>query len=183
DFFRQVSSKYGTSPYAADAYYWRAFALYKTEETANYSAALAALDEQKKRFPNASTRDDGEELATRIRGIQARSGDSEAAAEIARRAKAKDSGSKEPIDMKARLAAINALMQMNSEQAVPILKRILAKRDEASAPLRERALFILSQKPGDDTVDLLVDVSRNDPSSDVREKAVSWLSQVPGERS
>lgn len=187
DLFGQISERYPQSVYAGDAYYWRAFALYKRGGDSEYRQALAALETQKERFPDAATRADADALATRIRGLLARSGDSDAAQDIAEEARkigdATDPGTGTDTDLDTRLAALNALMQMNESQAVPILKRILAKRDAKSEPLRERAVFILSQHPSDETVDVLVDVSRNDPSGDVREKAVWWLSQVPGERS
>jgi HEAT repeat protein len=81
-----------------------------------------------------------------------------------------------------RTAALNALLQMNAEQAMPILQQVLARRDPCSAPLREKAVFLLSQKRTSETENTLLSVARNDPSPDVREKAVFWLSQVPTER-
>ncbi len=185
ELFAQVYQRYPQSAQAADAYYWRAFALYKRGEDANYRTALEVLEEQKSLFPNAPTRKEADALATRINGMLARGGDSEAVkkiTELAGKPQAKPSRT-DDVDEEIRLEALSALMQMNSEQAVPILKGILAKRDAKSESLRERAVFILSQQPGEDTVDLLVDVANNDPSSDVREKAVSWLAQVPGDRS
>jgi HEAT repeat protein len=81
-----------------------------------------------------------------------------------------------------RTAALNALLQMNADQALPVLQQVLARRDPCSAPLREKAVFLLSQKRTSETENTLLSVARNDPSTDVREKAVFWLSQVPTER-
>ena len=77
-----------------------------------------------------------------------------------------------------RLLALNALMQMDSEQALPILKSVLAKRDSSSVCLRARAVFIASQKRSPETSSLLLDAARNDPSSEVRAQAVQWLGQI-----
>jgi hypothetical protein len=41
---------------------------------------------------------------------------------------------------------LNALLQMDAESAVPIIKQVLQKRDECSVELREKAVFLLSQK-------------------------------------
>ena len=82
-----------------------------------------------------------------------------------------------------RVAALNALLNMNPRKAVPILKDVLARRDECSAPLREKAVFLLSQKHTEETVQVMLDVARNDPEPEIREKAVFWLSQVPGDES
>jgi HEAT repeat protein len=61
---------------------------------------------------------------------------------------------------------------------VPILKQVLAKRDACSAGLREKAVFLLSQKRTPETEDIMLDVVKNDPSREVRKKAVFWLGQV-----
>src|SRR6202008_4098310 len=56
----------------------------------------------------------------------------------------------------------------------------LARRDACSGALREKALFIVSQKQSPETANILMGVARSDPDSEIREKAVFWLSQVPG---
>ncbi len=81
-----------------------------------------------------------------------------------------------------RVAALNALLQMDAERAVPILTRLLERRDPCSAGLRRKAVFLVSQKRGAQTADLLLNIARNDPDKEVREQAVFWLSQVPDER-
>ena len=81
-----------------------------------------------------------------------------------------------------RIAALNALLQMNAERAMPILKQVLAKRDACSASLREKAVFLVSQKRTPETENVLLDVVSNDPSREVRKKAVFWLGQVNTDR-
>lgn len=77
-----------------------------------------------------------------------------------------------------KIAAVNALIQMDSEKARPILQRILARRDAGSACLRQKAVFLVAQGGGEGTEDILLETTRNDPDPEVREQAVFWLSQV-----
>ena len=80
-----------------------------------------------------------------------------------------------------RITALNALMQMDSERAVPILKQVLERRDEGSLDLRRKAVFLIAQKRTAETEDIMLSVARSDPSAEVRAEAVMWLSQVPTE--
>lgn len=79
-------------------------------------------------------------------------------------------------------AALQALMQIDTDRALPILRRVLEKRDECSVALRKQAIFVLSQHDVEDAEDLMIDVARNDPDDEVKESAVFWLSQVGTER-
>ena len=81
-----------------------------------------------------------------------------------------------------RVAALNALLQMDADRAVPILRRVLARRDPCSEVLRRKAIFLVSQKQTSETEDILLAAARNDPDDEVRQQAVFWLSQVGTER-
>ena len=81
-----------------------------------------------------------------------------------------------------KLAALNALQQMDDERARPILQRVLARRDAASACLRRKAVFLIAQQDAAGTEDILLQAVRSDPDREVREQAVFWLSQVGTER-
>jgi HEAT repeat protein len=176
--FRDVAARFPRAPRAADALYYEAFARYRAGGTRNLRAALAVLDTQRRRYADASTRDDAAALATRIRGELARAGDAEAAATVAGDARAAAAACPRGGDEDERVAALNALAQMEGGQAVPVLERVLARRDACSAPLRRKAVFLLSQQRGAETADALLRVAQNDPDREVREQAVFWLSQV-----
>jgi HEAT repeat protein len=178
--FAEISERYPRSEYAADAPYWRAFALYKAGRDDDLREALKALKAQERRFPRASTIADGRELAIRIRGVLAKNGDLESAEEVSRAAAQPCDRDDEDNDIRA--AAMNALLQMDAESALPIIKQVLQKRDECSVALREKAVFLLSQKQSSETEELLLDIIRNDPSRSVRAQAVFWLGQVRTER-
>jgi HEAT repeat protein len=203
DLFAQVPTRFPKSGYAADAYYWRAFALYRLGGTAQLHAALQSLDRQRTQFPKAATRGDANALARRIQGELARRGDQAAAAQIAAAAEdavhapeppeppeppdapeppeSGDSRCSEDDD-DTKLAALNALMQMDDERARPILKRVLARRDAGAVCLRRKAVFLIAQESAAGTEEILLDAARNDPDHEVREQAVFWLSQVGSDR-
>lgn len=179
EMFRQVRQRYPSSSYAPQTLYFQAFALYRIGEEEELRSANDALRELQREYPDSPVaREDARTLQTRIEGALARLGDADAAGGIVEQATGEGCGD-------IRMAALNGLLQMRSEQALPILQKVLANRsdDACSLEMREKAVFLLAQHArGDDVVDVMLDVVRNDPSSEVREKAVFWLSQVPGER-
>lgn len=77
-----------------------------------------------------------------------------------------------------KLAALNALQQMDDARARPILKRVLARRDPASLCLRRKAVFLIAQEDAAGAEEILLETARSDPDHEVREQAVFWLSQV-----
>jgi HEAT repeat protein len=201
--FGQVISRYPRSTRAPQAMYWQAFALYRTGDTKNLQAAITVLDRLRSNYPDAGVRD-ADNLAARIDGELAQRGDAAAAqrnqarADSARSEKDKDKdrsvrrgrdrdGDQVPPgcegygDDDPRMIALNALLQMNAESAIPILRDVLKRRDPCSAIMRRKAVFIVSQKRTPETSRILLDAVRNDPDKEVREQAVFWLSQVPGE--
>ncbi|MEP6733542.1 MAG: HEAT repeat domain-containing protein [bacterium] len=179
--FAEIGRRYPKSAYAPDAPYWRAFALYRIGGEDELREALSEIDSQQQHFPKAKTVADGKTLAVRINGALAKMGNEGAAVEITKRA-AKGVDCPREGDDDMRMAAMNALLQMDAQNALPIIKEVLRKRDACSSALREKAVFLLSQKQTPETEDLLIDVERNDPSASVREQAVFWLSQVHTEK-
>jgi HEAT repeat protein len=180
--FAEISAKHPRSEYAPDAPYWRAFALYRLGREEDLREALKSLETQEERFPRATTIADARELATRILGALAQQGDVKAAEELSRRAAKNRPCVRDENDSEIRAAAMNALLQMDAEGALPIIKQVLQKRDECSIALREKAVFLLSQKRSPETETLLIDVTKNDPSESVRGQAVFWMGQVKTER-
>jgi hypothetical protein len=53
-----------------------------------------------------------------------------------------------------RIAALNALLQMDADRALPILERVLARRDACSVGLRRKAVFLVSQKGNSKAADM-----------------------------
>ena len=232
ELFAQVRAKYPKSTYAADAYYWEAFALSRDGSSARLRRAVSLLDAQAKEYASAGTVKSGEArtLATRLKGQLARGGDPDAAADVvesavsagvvsgsmatavsaARRAEvtgrraeldaaraARDAqrlvsaggrrtgdtppGCKDEED-DDRIEALNALMQMNADQAMPILKKVLERRDQCSELLRRKAVFLIAQKRTEESADLLLKAAKTDPDDETRSQAIFWLSQVSGDK-
>jgi HEAT repeat protein len=206
DLFGQIPTRFPRSGYVADAFYWRAFSLYRLGGSSQLRAGLAALRTQRERFPKAATRGDAAALERRIQGELARRGDSQAAEDITRAAQDAVEPPEPPEPPEApkapeppeppsgrdsrcenegddtKLAALNALQQMDDERARPILRRVLARRDPASVCLRRKAVFLIAQQDAGGTEEILLDAARTDPDHEVREQAVFWLSQVNTDR-
>lgn len=180
--FQQIRQSHPRSRYTPDALYWEAFARYRTGRSDQLRMALGGLDTQRSRYPNAGTRRDADQLAARIRGELARQGDAQAAENVTVDARQAAQCRGRGGDDDTRMAALNALLQMDAEQAMPLLRSVLARRDACSEALRSKAVFLVSQKGGTDAEDLLLSVARTDPSSEVRGQAVFWLSQTGTER-
>lgn len=184
--FGRVANRYADADVAGDALYWQAYALYRQGGTSDLKAASKALKAHKDKYPKAGTRGDADALATRIDGTLARQGDAGSAERIGRQADAaaRDSGcvKSEDDDDDMRIAALNALMQMDADRALPVLRQVLARRDACSAPLRRKAVFIVSQQRSGETENMLLAAARTDPDNEVREQAVFWLGQVRSER-
>ncbi|MDH5758322.1 MAG: HEAT repeat domain-containing protein [Gemmatimonadota bacterium] len=176
--FAELRRDHPRSGYVPDSYYWQAFALSRQDRQDGFRQALELLDTQRERHPDARTARDARELRVRIEDRLARRGDAGAAEAIARQA-AGPCGEEDEV----RAAALSALLHMNSERAIPILREILQRRDECSVDLRRQAVFLVSQKMTDESVEVLLDLAhRNpDPDPEVRQQAVFWLSQVRGE--
>ncbi len=167
--FKQIIDRWPTSTYVPASLYWRASALTRLGGPDDLREAERILQEHDRRFPNAGTVADSKALATRIRGELARMGDERSAANITEQARRTSqpcpSGDD---DDDVRVAAINALQQMDGSRALPILREVLKKREACSEPLRRKAVFILSQQESQEAGYLLLVTALNDPSAEVR---------------
>ncbi len=210
--FSQIYDRYPKSDYAADAYYWEATARYRIGSTSSLRTARQVLDLQREAFPEARTREDANELIARINGQLARRGDEAATTEVpaaaesvaggrnsssaaaardaaraeedrARRGTRGRSGSAcRDDDDDEKMAALNALLSMDEDRALPILRKVMARRDAGSECLRRKAVFLISQHEGNESESLLLNAVRSDPDNEVKQQAIFWLGQSGGER-
>ncbi len=184
--FKQIADQYARSAHAGEALYWQAWALYHSgidrNSRSDLDAAAAALERQQRSYSPTVT-SDARDLRIRIRTAQARLGDATAAASVSSTAQQLDTARGCPDeDDDMRIVALQGLMSMDAESAVPILKQVLARRGACTEELRKRAVFILSQKNGsEDVTPVLLNVARTDPSSEVRGDAIQWLGQSHSE--
>lgn len=195
--FQRIVARYPGASIADESMYYQAFSLYRVGGTEKLKAARDVLKRLKEKYPKFGTGEPAA-LGTRICGELARQGDEACAAEVTRaagtldrgRARARSNSATAPADGcpreddddDVRINALNALLQMDADRAMPILTQVLERRDACSVALRRKAVFLVSQKRTPQTADLLLKIARSDPDSEVRQQAVFWLSQVPDER-
>jgi HEAT repeat protein len=173
--FRKLRSTYPTSGYAGDSYYWEAYAL---ERGGHLNEAVSVLDRLPKEHPEAQT-DDARALRVQICSELAKRGNGECAEAVW-------TAVGEPDPESLRMAALNALINMPPDRAVPLAMRVLENRKQP-VEMRKRALFIIADKAGKGgdagaTRELMAKTALDKTDDlDVRKQAVFWLSQVRGD--
>ena len=181
--FAAVADRYPDSEFAPDALYYRAYALYRSGTTRELELAMQSLDRQAARYPKAGTLGDAKQLRASIRSEQAKRGDGGAAVDIVVGGQTLSNEKRCPTeDDDMRLAALAGLMQMDADQVLPVLQKLLERRDMCSVSLRRRAVYMVAQTKEEERSDILLRVASTDPSPEVRREAVQWLSQVNTER-
>ncbi|MEP7347019.1 MAG: HEAT repeat domain-containing protein, partial [Gemmatimonadaceae bacterium] len=188
--FEQITAKYPKTRYAGDALYFRAFALYRVGDTGDLRSALGNLETLASKYSGSSVQGDARTLRVRICGELAKRGDERCTSEVegiaaARGGTGASQGKQcpgEDDEDDERIAALNALLQMDSERALPILEKVLARRDACSVGLRRKAVFLVSQKGNAKAADILLNAAKTDPDKEVRGQALFWLGQTRDER-
>ena len=155
----------------AEALYWQAFALHRLGNKRELNEAAAVLLKLQTMEFEEQLRYETRALAARVKGDLAQQGDARAARELAEMVE-------EQAAIEEKLIALQALMNMNPERALPILEQVLARREPGSAELRRQAVFLLGQGDAEGAEELMIDIARNDPDSEVRAQAIFWLGQT-----
>ncbi len=142
------------NPKAADgALYWKAYAQGKRGLKAE---AVRTVAELRKAFPQSRWASDAQALEIELRSTSGQpvSPDAEANEEL-------------------KLVALNSLMGMEPEKALPLLEKLLKG---TSAPrVRDRALFVLSQNPSPRARQILADTAKGQGHPDLQKKAIRYL--------
>lgn len=187
--FNDLTRRYPGSSYAYVSTYYEAFSRYRIGTTDELMAADRALRTLAETSPSSGPRGwgagrgdntDVEGLRTRIRGALAMRGDDRAADDVERSARAAGSSCDQE-DLMVRIEALNALSQMDANAAMPILKRVLDRREDCLVELRRRAVFMLARRGDAEATSALISAARNDPSPIVRAEAVAYLPRMPGD--
>ncbi len=179
--FAEITQRFPNSAYAADARYYRAFALYRLGGGNELRDALRALQEAGPSYRQASLQADAAELTVRIRGALAAQGDPTAAAMV-RGTAAKSGDPCDREDLAVRIEALNSLGRTDPESTTPILRRVLARRDDCSASLRRAALYILGRRKDPEAMSLVMTAARTDSDVRVRSEALRFLAAMPGDQ-
>jgi len=178
--FRTLAERFPNSTYTAEAGYYQAFALYRIGGTPELREAIAALDAQRAKYPNARSKSEAAALATRIRGVLASRGDAQAAAQL--QADASNQGATcDKEEQAVQAEAMNALSRSDAANVNELITRVLARKDECAVPLRRTAVFLVGNRRDAQAITILSGVARNDPSVDVRVEAISVIGRLPNE--
>ena len=181
ELFGDITQKFPNSAYATDARYWKAFALYRIGSNNDLHAALATLQDTGANYRMAALKTDAPVLATRIRAALAAQGDGDARKALNQTAM-QPGAPCDREDLAVRVEALNSLGQTDPESTTPILARLLARRDDCSAPLRRAALYILGRRTDDEARNLVMGAARNDADIRVRADALRFLAAMPGDQ-
>ena len=154
--FDRVAQMHGE--HAEGALYWKAYAENKEGQQAS---ALNTCADLRKSFPRSRWLDECGALEIEIRG---RSGHPV-------------SPQNEP-DENLKLLALNALMQQDSAQALPILQKILAGNQ--SDELKSRALFVLAQTHSPQAETMIDQVAQGQSGTALQIKAIRMLAAAKG---
>jgi HEAT repeat protein len=156
--FDRVAQMHGD--HAEGALYWKAYAENKEGQSAS---ALGTCGELRKAHPKSRWVDECGALEIEIRG---KSGHPVAP-------------QTEP-DENLKLLAINALMQQDQAQAVPILQKILS--GSQSDELKSRALFVLAQSHSPQAEALVSQIAQGQSGAALQIKAIRMLAVAQGKR-
>ncbi len=177
DRFADVRAKYPATRYFCDAAYYEAFARYRLGTPGDLRSAYRVLDGLGAKCGDASRREDVPELQARIDGALARLGDADASDRVRRLA---STGQRvcDREERNVKIQALSALAQMDPEGARAILDRVLATRDECSAPVRREALAIVARTGGAAAIATLARAARNDADYQTQAAALEALGRV-----
>jgi len=154
--FGRVAEMHGE--HAEGALYWKAYAENKEGQLPN---ALNTCGELRKAYPKSHWLDECGALEIEIRG---KSGHPVVP-------------QTEP-DENLKLLALNALMQQDQEQAVPILEKILSGNQ--SEELKGRALFVLAQNHSPQAEALISKIAQGQSGPALQIKAIRMLAAAQG---
>jgi HEAT repeat protein len=140
------------------ALYWKAYADWKRKQKKD---AVEGLRKLLSSYPKSAWADDAKALELEIRDGQP----------------AKDASPSD--DEELKLYALDGLMQIEPEKAVPILERLLA--GNSSPRIKERALFVLSQSDSPRAREILLRVAKTGQPPELRREAVKTLG-ISGEK-
>jgi tetratricopeptide (TPR) repeat protein len=178
---QKIVETYSDTKITDDSLYWLGYSMNQLSQKLEnldeildiQKQALSRLETLMQRYPSSKWIDDAKVLRVEIADNLVKRGFKQYKYIL-------NGASKDP-DIEVKLAALDALLHMDKEQAFPILEKII--RTNKNPELKEKAIFILSQKNDPRVVPLLAEVVLKDEDKKTREKAIFWLGQIRGAES
>lgn len=161
---------------AGNALYWQAFARYKLQRTEELKIAAELLQLQQERYEDSETAAEGQALLARLYGELAERGEAGAAREI------HELSNDEMQREATRVAALEALMRMDPDKAMPILEKIVTGEKEVSEEMRRNTVFILCRMDDARSEDLLIDMLHKTEDPEMLSELVMCLSMKDSDR-
>lgn len=140
------------------AIYWKAYALNKLGRKAEVLSALQML---KARFPDSNWIKDANALELEVR-----------------QAAGQKVSPDQENDEELKMMALNGLLQVSPERAIPILEKFL--KGSNSEKLKERALFILAQSGGKRAMEIIKGVAQDGSAPALQARAIQYIGLFGG---
>ncbi len=157
------------------ALYWKAYSEARLNRN---SDALETLTELRTQFPNTRWKDDASALEREIRRSR---GDRQERRDRSHARSFEDSTDTDAdFDDSSRAMAIQALLNVDAERAVPILAKFL--RSDRDPELKQQALFVLIQHGTPEAYELTAEIARNSDDHEMQEMAIHHLGIFGGDR-
>ncbi len=156
-------------PASADtAVYWQVYVLVQAHRIGE---AKGTADRLKRDFPQSRWNTEAASLLARSDGklAQAVAGD----ARVGSGHPANGGHGREEESDDLAEAAVEALMQMPEDKALPLLKRVVAGK--YALRTRQRALFVLAQMDGERGLDVVAEIASNNSEDALRREAIRML--------
>jgi len=142
----------GSGEDADAALYWKAYADWKRKQK---KGALEGLQKLLSAYPKSTWADDAKALELEIRGGKG------------------TVASTSTDDEELKLYALDGLMQVEPDKAVPVLEKLLS--GNASLRIKKRALFVLSQCPSPRAKEILFRAAKSGQPLELRREAIKTL--------
>ncbi len=143
---------------APAALYWKAYAQNKAGER---EEALKSIAELRRDYKDSRWINDAQALETEMRGHS-------------------NPGSQP--DEELKMIALNALMQAEPDQALPILEKLLASNNN-SDKIKDKAMFVLTQSSSPKAAKLLGDIARGTANPNLQMKAIRYIGMMGNQES
>jgi len=154
--FAEAAALKGTK--ADSSLYWKAFSEYKVQAM---QAALESLKEMQKRHPDSRWLEQARALEFEVQS-----------------ATGKPVSPAATPDEELKLLALDSLLHTDSEQALPILEKMI--NGQQPPHLKKRALFVLSQSNSPKAKEILRSVARGSSDPELQLEALQYLQMFGG---